>query len=378
MVVCEHFSAGGGLAGEDPAPLRREGRALLLALLDDLLALDGPPVAAVVGPDAARALPRRVEPLAGGEDPAEALARALQRGGGWAWPVGPETRGTAARLARVAERAAGGLVGTGSHGVRRAARRRSLLRRLRRAGVPVPETVEAPSAAAARRALERLGRPAVVKPGRGAGAAGTRRVEVAGEVEEAWRAAAAVDPGLPPLVQRMVPGTAASVTLLAAGDAGAPLALNRQRLRFTPRARYDGGATPLRHPDGPRALRTAAAAVRSCGGLEGLVGVDLVLGADGPVVLEVNPRVTTSYLGLRRHLGPGPAGAALRAAGHPGGGRRSLPPGAVPLDAEPVRFGTAGTPGRGAPPPGGDPAGRAGPGPPDGPAARDDGARVSG
>jgi predicted ATP-grasp superfamily ATP-dependent carboligase len=36
--------------------------------------------------------------------------------------------------------------------------------------------------------------------------------------------------------------------------------------------------------------------------LWGYVGVDLVLTADGPVVLEINPRLTTSYAGIRRAL----------------------------------------------------------------------------
>ena len=38
-------------------------------------------------------------------------------------------------------------------------------------------------------------------------------------------------------------------------------------------------------------------------GLWGYVGVDLVLTRDGPVVLEVNPRLTTSYCALRSSMG---------------------------------------------------------------------------
>lgn len=38
-------------------------------------------------------------------------------------------------------------------------------------------------------------------------------------------------------------------------------------------------------------------------GLEGLFGIDILLTAEGPVVVEVNPRLTTAYAGLRRALG---------------------------------------------------------------------------
>lgn len=354
LVVCEHFSAGGGLAGADAASTRREGRAMLLALLADLRELreaDGLPgacsLAAVVRPELASALPQGVEALPGGDDPAAALARALAEGGGRAWPVAPETRGTLARLVRTAERWGEGVVGPTSRGVRRAARRLALLGRLERAGVPVPATVPAPSDGDARRAFEALGAPVVLKPGRGAGGAGVRRVDDADDVADARAAAVSVEPGLAPLVQRFEPGTPASVTLVVDGEGIRPLALSRQVVRFAPEARYEGGITPLRHPDAARALRTAVDAVRACGRLRGLVGVDLVLGPDGPVVLEVNPRLTTSYLGLRRHLGPGPALAALRASGR---GPTGDPPGPDPLDAslpvtgEPVRFGPGGLP----------------------------------
>lgn len=351
LVVCEHFAAGGGLAGADAGAdaTRREGLAMLLALLADLRELreaDRLPgqrsLAAVVRPELASALPPGVEALSGGDDPAAALARALAEGGGWAWPVAPETRGTLGRVVRAAERAGDGVVGTTSRGVGRAARRRALLRRLERAGVPVPATIPAPSDGAARHAFESLDGPVVLKPGRGAGGAGVRRVDDVADLADARAAAASVEPGPAPLVQRFVPGTPASVTLIVDGEGIRPLALNRQLVRFTPRARYEGGITPLRHPDAGHALRTAADAVRACGGLRGLVGVDLVLGPDGPVVLEVNPRLTTSHLGLRRHLGPGPVLAALRASGHrpdgdaPADDALDTP---LPVTGDPVRFG---------------------------------------
>lgn len=324
LVVLEYFTAGGRLPDRDPWPMRGEGASMLRALLADLADLGLPELAVVLRPGFPSPLPDGVERLTGG-DPAAALARALEGRRGWVWIVGPETRGILEGLLRTAGRAGAATVGTPPAGVRRAGHRLALLRRLDRAGLPVPGTLPAPTPAAARRALDRLGPPVVVKPGRGAGGAGTRRVEARRQVGEAWEEAVTAEPGLAPLVQRFVPGTPASATLLADGDGVTPLALNGQRVRFTPRARYRGGSTPLRHPDAARALRTAGSAARACGRLRGLVGVDLVLGPDGPVVLEVNPRLTTSYLGLRERFGPAPAGAALRASGCPLGEAPPVP-----------------------------------------------------
>jgi len=46
-------------------------------------------------------------------------------------------------------------------------------------------------------------------------------------------------------------------------------------------------------------------------GLWGYVGIDFIMGADGPVVLEVNPRVTVSHAGLRQSTSHNPAGLLI-------------------------------------------------------------------
>lgn len=42
-------------------------------------------------------------------------------------------------------------------------------------------------------------------------------------------------------------------------------------------------------------------------GLSGYVGVDLIIAEQGPLVLEINPRLTTAYAGLRQSLDYNPA-----------------------------------------------------------------------
>jgi predicted ATP-grasp superfamily ATP-dependent carboligase len=51
--------------------------------------------------------------------------------------------------------------------------------------------------------------------------------------------------------------------------------------------------------------------VQAIPGLGAYVGVDLILTDTGPVVVEVNPRLTTSYVGLAQVLGLNPARLVL-------------------------------------------------------------------
>jgi predicted ATP-grasp superfamily ATP-dependent carboligase len=61
-----------------------------------------------------------------------------------------------------------------------------------------------------------------------------------------------------------------------------------------------------------RLATLAQAVVAAIPGLWGYIGIDLVRTRNGPVVLEVNPRLTTSYCGLRAALGLNAAGMVLQ------------------------------------------------------------------
>jgi predicted ATP-grasp superfamily ATP-dependent carboligase len=80
-----------------------------------------------------------------------------------------------------------------------------------------------------------------------------------------------------------------------------PLLPARQNLSRDNRFRYLGGSLPLPEISASRAIALALQAVAGIDGLRGYVGVDLVLGDDGhDYAIEINPRLTTSYLGLRQ------------------------------------------------------------------------------
>lgn len=110
------------------------------------------------------------------------------------------------------------------------------------------------------------------------------------------------------LVQEFVSGTPASLSLLCLDGHCRVLAANEQLFEF----RNDGrgvlygiiiNGLPL--SDAMTGLADAVAA--AVPGLGGFVGIDLILTADGPRVLEINPRLTTAYAGLRQSLDSNPA-----------------------------------------------------------------------
>jgi tyramine---L-glutamate ligase len=100
------------------------------------------------------------------------------------------------------------------------------------------------------------------------------------------------------IAQRYVPGQAASIAFLIGPQDIVPLQPAFQHLSTEGRFHYLGGSLPISKSDAQRIIQIAEPAIRSVPGLQGYVGVDVVLG-DQDWVIEINPRLTTSYVGLR-------------------------------------------------------------------------------
>jgi predicted ATP-grasp superfamily ATP-dependent carboligase len=114
------------------------------------------------------------------------------------------------------------------------------------------------------------------------------------------------------IAQRYVPGLAASVAFLIGPSRVVPLVPCEQLLSTDGRFTYLGGRLPIAPDLADRVLRIADRAVRSVPGLLGYVGADVVLGDDGrDWAIEINPRLTTSYVGLRALARFNLAGAML-------------------------------------------------------------------
>ncbi len=222
----------------------------------------------------------------------------LGRECGAALVVAPEGGGALERVSARLSDAGVMLLGSAAAAVAVAADKWECHRRFVRAGLPTPESLcVAPADAGA--AAASLGYPVVVKPLDGAGCDGVGLV-----TSDAALGAVLQQPALlaatSVLVQKYVEGQAASVSLLVADGRSIALSLNGQRVRAGVPFTYDGGVASLPHPRSEEARELARKAVALVPGLRGYVGVDLVLGEEGCWLIEINPRATTSYVGLRR------------------------------------------------------------------------------
>jgi predicted ATP-grasp superfamily ATP-dependent carboligase len=105
------------------------------------------------------------------------------------------------------------------------------------------------------------------------------------------------------VVQPFVPGKPASVALLVGAGRVFSLQPAEQILSADGTFHYLGGRSPLPAAEERRARRLGERAAATVPGLRGFVGLDIVLGEDpdgsGDAVIEINPRLTTSYAGLR-------------------------------------------------------------------------------
>ena len=130
------------------------------------------------------------------------------------------------------------------------------------------------------------------------------------------------------VLQPYTPGEALSLSVLACDGRALLLSVNRQRIAVHEGSFLYQGSVVNALPDtGGRFQRLAQSIVAAIPGLWGYFGVDLILSDSGPVVVDVNPRLTTSYAGLRPALGINPAGMVLSALSGNEFGVAALPPG---------------------------------------------------
>jgi len=180
---------------------------------------------------------------------------------------------------------------------------------LRSAGIPTPDwfafnetAFRELGAADALGGLEdRLGFPLVVKPSRGGSALGVKFAENWFDVPEALISAFSYDDRV--LLERFVSGRELAVSVLGAEPLPIVEAIPRPGDRYDFEARYEIGRTAFVCPaelgvaEASAVTETAVAAYEALG-CSGFSRVDLILGEDGPQVLEVNaiPGLTDTSL----------------------------------------------------------------------------------
>jgi predicted ATP-grasp superfamily ATP-dependent carboligase len=242
-------------------------------------------------------------------EPAVAGTDSLPDGHGWeeceaVWPIAPEGGGVLERASRAVPAAGRVLLGSDPEAVRTAASKQATAAALAAHGVPVVPTRRPEEGIPESRAGW------VLKPDRSEGGQGIRYFP---RKRELLAALGALERPGDWLIQPFVPGQAASLSLLVTRRAARVISLNRQRITFGPEAVHLHGVTPGPPPpaDSPWTARTRDL-LAALPGLWGFVGVDFVETVRGPVVLEVNPRLTTAFAGLSEGVRADVAGAIVR------------------------------------------------------------------
>ena len=300
IFVYEYLTAVGlGREADDPLhSMFREGQAMRDAVAADFRVVPGVEVVILDGGNANEEKERFLASLKGCD---------------WCLVIAPEIGDELGCKAEWVCEAGTRLLGCESNAIRLASNKLDLDRRWRADGVPTPPALSLSDW------LRDPGFPTVVKPALGAGSTATFLLQESADVEPVLHAAAIEGEGQTSLLaQDYVHGRAASVAFLCGPNGSLPLLPALQILSEDGRFRYRGGEIPLPESLTSRAVALASRAIACLAGLRGYVGVDLVLGEAGDgskdFAIEINPRLTTSYVGLRRLADFNLAEAMLRVA----------------------------------------------------------------
>lgn len=311
-VFIYEFTSGGGLwtlalSGETDS-LLVEGQAMAAAVAADFASL---PNIEVLTTRDSRLQPfhdSRCRVAAIGQASVEQRTiRQLAAASDWTLLIAPETEGVLLERSLLVEAAGGRLLSPGSELVRLASNKHATAEHLAKFGVPTPEgTMLLPGQKPSANLF-----PAVMKPLDGCGSTGVQRIDIQAD----WPKS---QPQKPMRLERYIEGTPVSVAVLCGPGGNFALPACEQHLSDDGSFTYLGGAVPLPPELNHRARSLALKAAAVLPQPRGYIGFDLVLGDDpfgtDDYVIEVNPRLTTSYVGLRAYLRGSLAAAMLAVA----------------------------------------------------------------
>ncbi|WP_442481413.1 ATP-grasp domain-containing protein [Aeoliella sp. SH292] len=286
---------GGGFLGRGESPpvsLVTEGSAMLSGICADFAKYDGVQVQTIAERDSTISLDDRVQScIVRDRDELRAAFAELVDATDWTLLIAPEFEGILLGLADHVVEQGGKLLSPSPEFIAIASDKQSTAERLHAARVNVPRgTVLMPG----ERCPGGFRYPAVLKPLDGCGSLGVTKVEATDRVPGGTGAYR---------LEEFAVGVPASVLSICGEGQVVSLEPCLQRLVGEGDFSYLGGALPLPDALRERAIRLATAALQAMPAAVGFVGVDMVLGEadDGSqdVVIEINPRCTTSYVGLR-------------------------------------------------------------------------------
>jgi predicted ATP-grasp superfamily ATP-dependent carboligase len=306
VFVFEYFTGGGCPEGELPAGLAAEALGMLWAVLQDFHCWGAVRTITVLDPRFEKIVPglnrntlpadEVVSTLTGEHE--ETYLSLLKRCDA-VFAIAPETDGILSWLLEQAETEGILNLGSSSSAAAAAGNKAICSRLFDLAKLPTPKTRTA-SFLTAPQIAKQMGCPLVVKPLDGVGSEGVCQLDRLSDLPEILALIRQSTSQEQILLQSPASGIHASVSLLAAEGRCLPLSLNRQLIEAGSPFKYWGSQVPYPHPLSNQAMELASLAVNLIPGLKGYIGVDMVLGDDLIQLIEINPRLTTSYIGLRQ------------------------------------------------------------------------------
>jgi len=215
------------------------------------------------------------------------------------WPIAPESGDVLARMSDMAILYHKRLLGSSPQAVRDAASKFKTNSVLAIAGIPVVPTCRASID------MQLDGGPWVVKPDDGIGCEDSRLFQEATAMRS-WLAEG--DRRQSHVVQPYIAGVPASISMVCKEGRGWLLSCNRQLIDMeNNQFRYHGSVLNGMRERWDEFELIAQAVAKALPGLAGYVGIDVMVNGPEILVLEINPRLTTSYAGLHRASGCNPA-----------------------------------------------------------------------
>ncbi|MBE0436237.1 MAG: ATP-grasp domain-containing protein [Methylomicrobium sp.] len=306
ILVFEYVTGGGFNRGRIPDTLAKEGLLMLKALLQDLSEITDIKLSVMLDirfADSISEYAGAIEIVTIDEHQSvlETFEKQVVRCDA-VWPVAPEINNILFELTRMIERLGKRLLSSSSEAVAITSNKLETFRHLTRHRI---DTV--PSEPFIADVFHPTARH-VIKPVDGMSCERTFRVDDA----EDW---AIVKPQLgeePYLLQPYIDGTPASLSCLFNHGKGWLLCHNVQRIEIKD-CRFKLNACRVNEPgvnENHQALIDRVALALP--GLSGYAGIDIIETTEYIAVLEINPRLTTSYAGIRKALGINVASEVLR------------------------------------------------------------------
>lgn len=298
LLVFEYIT-GGGLVGQTlPASLVAEGRLMLQALLDDLKQI---PAVQILLPLDQRCtgltLPANVKvfPVKESDDIGQILTQLITQAD-LVWPIAPETDNILFKLARQIEALQKTALLSSPETVAICADKLATYRRLNAQAIPVVETL----------ALVGWTEPpfskSVIKPIDGVGCEDNRIIPTAEDFKSVIES---LDQSKRFLIQPLLTGQAVSLSCLFKQGKAWLISCNQQQMLIQ-NNRFSLAACLVNVANQNQVFYQGLIQqiAQALPGLWGYIGIDLIETPDqGPLILEINPRLTTSYVGIKQASG---------------------------------------------------------------------------